>query len=98
MFMSIRKYRITPGATAEVVKRVNEDFAPLISKTPGFIAYYGVATGADVVASISVFLTQSSADESNRIAGDWVSRNIAQLIEDDADITTGKVVVHKKAY
>lgn len=98
MYVSIRKYKVTPGATPEMVKRVNEEFAPMISKTPGFIAYYGVDTGNDVVASISVFLTQSAAEESNRLAGDWVVGNIAPLIENAADVTTGKVVVHKKSY
>lgn len=98
MYISIRKYKVVAGSTPELVKRVNEEFTPIISKTPGFIAYYGVDTGNDIVASIGVFLTQSAAEESNRIAGEWVETNIAALVENSAEVTTGKVVVHKKNY
>lgn len=40
MFASIRKYKMEPNLVDELVQRVEEGFAPIISKAPGFIGYY----------------------------------------------------------
>ena len=55
MHITIRQYKT--DAPKEVTKIVNEGFFPLITKVAGFVAYYGVETGEDGWASISVFET-----------------------------------------
>jgi hypothetical protein len=81
----------------EIRQRVNEGFVPIITKAPGFVAYYLVDAGDDVVASISVFQEQAGAKESNRMAADWVRENIASLVASGPEITAGEVVVHDAA-
>jgi hypothetical protein len=76
---------------------VNQGFVPIISKAPGFVAYYVVDAGNDVVASVSVFQDQAGAEESNRMAADWVKENIASLVSGSPEITAGVVTVHKTA-
>ncbi len=97
MYASVRRYKTSPGAASEIARRVNQGFVPIISKAPGFVAYYVVDGGNDVAASISVFQNQAGAEESNRMAADWVKKNIASLFSGPPEITAGEVTVHKTA-
>jgi len=95
MYASIRRYKVRPGAATEIAQRVSQGFVPIISKAPGFAAYYIVDAGNDVIASVSVFQDQAGAEESNRMAADWVKQNIASLFSGPPEITAGAVTVHK---
>jgi hypothetical protein len=97
MYASLRRYKTTPGGAGELAQRVNQGFVPIISQAPGFVAYYVVDAGNDVVASVSVFLDQAGAEESNRMAAGWVKENIAELVAGAPEITAGAVTVHKTA-
>ncbi|MHC4215628.1 MAG: hypothetical protein ACYSWP_19945 [Planctomycetota bacterium] len=59
-----------------------------------FICYYVIDAGNDQMASISVFKDQAGAEESNRIASDWVKQNIASLLPGPPEIVAGEVVAH----
>ena len=95
MYASIRHYKVKSGASAEIARKVNSGFLPIISKAPGFVAYYLVDAGHDVNVSVSVFQSQAGAEESNRLAADWVKQNLAALIEGAPEITAGEVSAHK---
>jgi len=95
MFASIRRYKTSPGKATELAQRVKQGFVPLVSRAPGFVAYYVVDAGNDVVASVSVFQDQAGAEESNRMAADWVKENIASFFEGLPEITAGEVTVHQ---
>ena len=97
MYASIRRYKTSPGAAAEIAQRVNQGFVPIISQAPGFVAYYVVDAGNDLVASVSVFQNQAGSEESNRMAADWVKKNIASLFSGPPEITAGAVTVYKTA-
>ena len=97
MYASIRRYNVSPGAATEIAQRVSQGFVPIISKAPGFAAYYIVDAGNDIVASVSVFQDHAGAEESNRMAADWVKKNIASLFSGPPEITAGAVTVHKTA-
>jgi len=94
VYASIRRYKIHPDGMAELARRVNEGFAPLISQAPGFVTYFALDAGNDVVASVSVFQDQAGAEQSNRLAADWVQRNLVELIASAPEITSGEVLVH----
>ena len=97
MYVSIRRYRTSPNAATELAHRVNQGFLPIISKTPGFVAYYIVDSGKDVVASVSIFEDEAGAEKSNQMAEDWVKENAASLVSGSPEITAGAVTVHKIA-
>ncbi len=101
MYASVRWYEMDdPAAVDEAMRRVEEGFAPIISKAPGFIAYYALDAldaGDGVVVSISIFTDQAGAEESNAVAAEWVMENLAPLVPNPPDITTGEVKVHKTA-
>jgi heme-degrading monooxygenase HmoA len=97
MHISIRRYKTKPGDAGEAAKRAREGFAPIISKSKGFKAYYVVHLGHDSLSSISVFDTQAEADDSNKAAADWVKANLASLIVGAPEITSGEATAHHSA-
>ena len=70
MYATVRRYEGVNNPT-EAARRVNEGFVPLISQIPGFVAYYWVDAGSDVMISTSVFQDQASAEESNSRAAEY---------------------------
>lgn len=52
MYTSIRHYQFKPGTVAEVSRRTQEHFVPVISQAPGFVAYYVVTEENDRATSI----------------------------------------------
>ncbi len=91
MWAAVRRYE---GITdpAEAGRLVDESFIPLLEQVPGFIAYYWIDAGGGVMASLSVYENQAGADESVRLAGEWVRDNAATLIPNPPEITEGHVV------
>ena len=94
MYATVRRYE---GVTdpAEAGRRVKEGFVPLVSKIPGFVAYYWVNAGGGVMISTSVFEDQAHEEESNRRAADWVRENLAALLPNPPQITAGEVVAER---
>jgi heme-degrading monooxygenase HmoA len=95
MYAIIRRYKVNSGAAAEIALRVNQGFLPIISEAPGFVSYYILDAGNDVVASVSVFQDEAGVLESTVMAADWVKQNIASLFAGPPEITAGEVVAHK---
>ena len=91
MYVAIRRYKIQSGTLGEVAQRAQQGFVPLMSQIPGFVAYYGVDTGKDVVVTISLFQDQAGEEESTRRAADWVRQNVAEFIQGGVEVTTGEV-------
>ena len=93
MYATTRRYEgvTDPG---EAGRRVNEGFVPLISKMPGFVAYYWADAGGGVMVSTSVFQDRAGVEASNKQAADWVRQNMAPLLPNPPQITAGEVVAH----
>lgn len=91
MHVTVRNY---PGSSDLVDLLVeNEDTVrSLISGIDGFRAYYLVRTG-DGGLSISVFDDESGAEESNRVAGEWVRENASDVRPNPPEISAGEVVI-----
>ncbi len=97
MYVSVRWYETYPAAVDEFMRRVEEGIAPIISKAPGFIAYYALDAGGGVVVSISIFTDQAAAEKSTGPVAGYVNDNLASLVLDPPEITAGEVKVHKTA-
>jgi hypothetical protein len=95
MYISIRKYKLTSQdakTRGELTRQINDLFLPQISKAPGFVSYYAVDTGSGTLATVSVFETQSGAEESIRQAADFVNKNLSALVSGPPEITSGEVL------
>jgi hypothetical protein len=97
MYGTIRRYEsVDQGRTDEIVKKVDEGLVPRLSKLPGFSGYHLIEAGNGVVSSIGFFDTAAQADESTRVAADWVrEERLESALPKQPKITSGEVVVHK---
>ena len=95
MYASIRKYKAKPGSLPEITMKVKEEFVEIIGEAPGFSGYYFVDGGKDVFASVSLFESRAGAEESNRLAADWVKKNLSGLIIGPPEITAGEITVDR---
>lgn len=91
MHVTVRNYRGSSDLIDLLVE--NEDTVrSLISGIDGFRAYYLVRTN-DGGLSISVFDDESGAEESNRVAADWVRENASDVRTDPPEVSAGEVVI-----
>jgi hypothetical protein len=97
MFGTIRRYEsVDQSRTSELVKKVDETLVPKLSELPGFNGYYLIEAGNGVVSSINFFDTSEHADESTRVASNWVRENkLETVLPATPKITSGEVVVSK---
>src|ERR687886_1279768 len=95
MHVAIRRYQLDPGSLGEVMRHINEGFIPIIKEADGFLAYYALNAGAGELATVSIFEDQAGAEESIRMAADWVRQNLAALLPNPPEITAREVEAHK---
>jgi hypothetical protein len=95
MYAAIRQYNTDPDSVDEVARRVNEEFVPLISDMQGFVAYFALNAGQGEFGTVSVFEDQQSAEESNRVAEEWVNENLGDLLPTPPNFAAGEVVAYK---
>ena len=97
MFATIRRYEaIDQGRTSELVKKADETLLPSLSELPGFNGYYLIEAGNGVMSSIGLFDTSEHAEESTRLASDWVrEQKLETALPNPPKITSGEVVVYK---
>ena len=97
MFATIRRYEATDQArTSELVKKADETLLPSLSELPGFSGYSLIEAGNGVMSSITYFDTSAHADESTRLASNWVrEQKLETALPNAPKITSGEVVVHK---
>lgn len=94
MFAVIRRYNTHQGSAEKIEQRVREGFVPLVSRLPGFVSYDVVRSSDGSLVSMSIFESRESADDSSRLANDWVHENLSSLIRTAPVILSGDVIVH----
>jgi hypothetical protein len=97
MFATVRRYEgIDASHKDELKKKVGESLAPRLSKLPGFSGYFLIDTGEGVMSSIGLFDTSTQADESTRVASEWVrDEKLERVLPNPPKVTDGEVIVHK---
>jgi len=97
MHVTFNRYEgIDRNRIDDVVKKVDESLMPRLSELPGFGGYYLIEAGNGVLSSIGFYDTAEHADESTRVATNWVrEQKLEQALPNAPKITTGEVVVQK---
>jgi hypothetical protein len=97
MHATIRRYEgIDQSRTDELVKNVDANLLPSLSKLPGFSGYYLIEAGNGVMSSVGFFDTSAQADESTRVVATWVrDEKLEKALPNPPEITGGEVIVHK---
>ena len=96
MYMVIRHYHdIDPAYAQQSLERNRQTLVPLLSKQPGFVAYYTIEGEDGTVVSIGVYDSKEEAERSNEIAAEWTSQNSSQFVRKAPTITRGEVLVYQ---
>ncbi len=97
MFATVRRYEGIDASNKEALtKKVGETLAPRLSKLPGFSSYFLIDTGNGVMSSIGLFDTSTQANESTRVASEWVrDEKLENILQNPPKVTEGEVIVHK---
>ena len=92
-----RKYdSIDQNRKDELTNKVNESLLPRLSKTDGFLGYYLMETDDGMISSIGFFDTMTQAEESTRIAANWVrEEKLDTILPNAPKVTAGEVIVTK---
>ena len=97
MHAAIRLYQVDPGSVDEVRRRVNEGFLPIIKDASGFQAYYALDADGGRIATVSVFEDRAGAEESIRMAADYIRQNMASLVPNPPEVLEGEVFANEAA-
>ena len=92
MYVVIRRYTgvIDPK---EIIRRVREEFLPIISKVEGYRGYHLVDTGTDILASITMYVSKDDADRAILVAPNWNrDAGLAPFLPNPPQVTPGEDV------
>jgi hypothetical protein len=95
MYATIRRYeRVDHERSDELSKKVGESLMPRLSKLPGFGGYYLLEASNGAMTSIGFFENASQADESTRVAADWVrEEKLESALPVPPVVTSGEIVL-----
>jgi len=93
MYAVVRTYSGQGAAELfDLLGQREEDVKALMTGVPGFVSYTAVRSGEGGVA-VTVCEDKAGADESSRLAADWVKENVSATV-DRPTITEGDAVLH----
>ena len=97
MYATHRRYEgIDQSRIDELSRKVNDSLIPKLSKLPGFMGYFLMEAGEGVVRSTTFFDTSSQADDSTRVAAEWLQEEkLEKLVPNAPKITVRKVIAHE---
>ena len=95
MHVTIRKYDgIDQNRKDELTQKVGDSLLPRLSKTDGFRGYFLMETKEGVMSSIGFFDTLAQAEESSRVAADWVrGEKLDTVLPNAPKVTGGEILV-----
>ena len=94
MFAVIRHYHFDPKDGAEIDRRIREEFVPIVKSAKGFVRYYWLDTGNGEGASLSAYKDKAGAEESVRLAADYLKEHLSKLLTQKPEIIEGPVKAH----
>ena len=80
MHAAIRRYRVRPEVTPEVIKQIMEGFVPLINQSRGLVAYYVLDEEDGAFSTVTIFEEREQLEKANGLAADWMKQVIASRI------------------
>ena len=101
MHVVIRRYSIMAQDAGEIVDLIRASFAPLISKSRGFVSY-GVAQGTEStneLVTTSTFNDRTDSEASVTLAADWAKENLVKFTLSPPRVTFGEITIrHMKEH
>jgi hypothetical protein len=95
MYASIRKYQVDQDQMAEVMRRVDEGFAPRLEGSPGFAGYYAVDCGNRILITLTLGDDRDSVERSVEAATEFVRAELSDVDIERVEAATGEVAVSR---
>jgi len=93
MHTSIRIYKSTiKKLDDDTLHKIETEFVQMLRTVAGFHAYRIIDSGNHSIATISFFETEQGANESFEKSQEWVSANLAHLVDGPPTKFTGQQV------
>lgn len=92
MYATVRSYAGSSGLVDALVEH-EDAVRSLISGIGGFRAYYLVRADGGEAVSVSVFDDRAGADESNRVAAEFIRDNLPDLSVSAPHVAAGEVAI-----
>ena len=94
MFAVIRHYHFDKKDSETIDRVIREEFVPIVRKAKGFERYYWLDTGDGEGASFGIFTDKAGADESVRLAAEYVRDHMSKLLKQKPEIIEGPIAAH----
>jgi hypothetical protein len=97
MYAIQRRYEgIDQSRIEELSRKTNESLIPRLSRLPGFKGYFLMEAGDGVVRSTSLFDTSNQAEDSTRVADEWMKdEKLEEVVPNPPKGTVSKVIAHE---
>jgi hypothetical protein len=95
MHTSVRKYTVDEEQMDELMRRVDQTFAPRLEAMPGFVAYQLLDCGHGIVLSITTCHDREAAERSTELAADFVAKELEGIEIERVEATIGEVGVSR---
>jgi hypothetical protein len=97
MHATVRRYEgVDQNRTGELKQKISEMLIPKLSKLPGFGGYYVIQSDNGIFTSVGLFGTSAEADESSRVAANWVrEEKLEAMLPNPPTVTGGEVIAFK---
>ena len=95
MQTSVRKYTVDEEQMDELIRRVDEGFAPRIEGMPGFVGYQLLDCGHGIVLTITSCHDREAAERSVELAADFVAKELEGIEIERVEAAIGEVGVSR---
>ena len=95
MHTSVRKYTVDEEQMDELMRRVDQTFAPRLETMPGFVSYQLLDCGHGIVLSITTCHDREAAERSVELAADFVAKELEGIEIERVEATIGEVGVSR---
>ena len=95
MYAAIRRYRLDPERSGEVIRKIVEDFVPLIREAQGLLGYYVLDAGDGTFDTITICENEAEVEESSKKATEWMKQYLASTILSQEDVPSFSIKVEE---
>jgi hypothetical protein len=97
MYASFRRYRMGAGSMDDAMHLADTEFADRLAEESGFVDYQVVATGDDMIVSMTIFDSEEQCLVSNDLAADFVREHLEPFQVESLEVFGGEVMVSRAA-
>src|SRR4029077_3877264 len=94
--VSVYKMKSPAKDIDKVVAEVRNGFLPIVMKISGFASYTIALSETGELVTIGFFLNRADAEESTRLADDWVRDNVMWAVEGPPKTLGGEVRLQER--